>query len=235
MTAGHDGSMSKVRGSPAEALAGLADGATVMFGGFGSVGAPSFLIAALLESGVRDLTVIANDCLEWTGRPSVDQLVGAGQVRRVIASFPVGGSPARRNRTEERYVAGEVALELVPQGTFAERIRAGGAGIAGFYTPTGAGTVVAEGKETRMFNGREHVLELPLTADFALIRAYRADPAGNLVYRGSARNFNPLMAMAGAITVVEVEELVPLGALDPEAVVTPGIFVQRIVVVGRPE
>jgi 3-oxoacid CoA-transferase A subunit len=225
----------KLAESAAAAVADVHDGATVMVGGFGSVGAPSFLIAALLAKGVRDLTVIANDCLEWTGRPSLDQLVGAGQVRKIIASFPVAGSAARRNRTEERFLAGDVTIELTPQGTLAERIRAGGAGIPAFYTPTGVGTVAAAGKEVRVFNGREYLLETALTADFALIHAYRADPLGNLVYRRAARNFNPIMAMAGRITIAEVEELLTPGMLDPETVVTPGIFVQRIVVTGRPE
>jgi 3-oxoadipate CoA-transferase alpha subunit len=225
----------KLAASAAAAVADIRDGATVMAGGFGSVGAPSLLIAALLASGVRDLTVITNDCLEWTGRASIDQLVGAGQVRRLIASFPVPGSGSRPNRTEAKYVAGLIDVEITPQGTLAERIRAGGAGIAAFFTPAGAGTVAAAGKEVRSFDGRAHVLETALTADFALIHAYRADPSGNLVYRRAARNFNPVMATAARVTIAEVEEVVEVGSLDPEAVVTPGIYVHRIVAAGRPE
>lgn len=210
------------------AVADVPDGATIMFGGFGFCGIPEGLIEALGRRGVKNLTGISNNC--GLGGRGVDILVRNRQIRKMVATFP-----AQREVTpfEEQYLAGQVELELVPQGTFAERIRAGGAGIGGFYTKTGVGTPLAEGKERRVIGGEEYVLELPLRADFAFIHAYRGDPCGNLVYRGVARNFNPDMAPAAQITIAEVEELVEIGELHPGAVVTPGIYVDRIVVVGR--
>ena len=214
-----------------QAVADIPAGATIMFGGFTGVGVPSRLIEALHRLGVRGLSAIMNDCSGgWrSGQTDVSRLVAAGQVRKVVASYPVPGSPTRQSAFEELHQRGLIELELVPQGSLAERIRAGGAGIAAFYTPTGAGTLLAQGKETRTFGGREHVLEHALTADFALVRAYRADRLGNLVYRRAARNFNPAIATAGRVTIAEVDEIVEPGALDPEAIVTPGIYVDRIV------
>lgn len=215
-----------------EAVADIPDGAVIMFGGFAGVGVPSRLVEALRRRGVGGLTAIMNDCSGgWSsGQSDVSLLIAAGQVRKVIASFPVPGSPSRKSAFEELYKQGRIELELAPQGSLIERIRAGGAGIAAFYTPTGAGTAFAEGKETRDFDGREHVLERALTADFALVRAHRADRLGNLVYRRAARNFNPAVATAGRVTIAEVDQVVEPGVLDPEAIVTPGIYVHRIVV-----
>lgn len=224
--------MSKLWASCDQAVADIPAGATVMFGGFTGVGVPSELIEALHRLGVRGLTAIMNDCSGgWrSGQTDVSRLVEAGQVRKVIASYPVPGSPSRQSAFEELHKRGLIELELAPQGSLVERIRAGGAGIAAFYTPTGAGTLLAQGKETRLFAGREHVLEQALTADFALVRAYRADRLGNLVYRLAARNFNPAIATAGRVTIAEVDEIVEPGVLGPEAVVTPGIYVDRVVV-----
>lgn len=204
------------------ALTGLLhDGATVMVGGFGLCGLPEQLILALRASGVRDLTVISNNA--GVDDFGLGLLLHTRQIRKMISSY-VG-----ENREFERqYLAGELEIEFNPQGTLAERIRAGGAGIAGFFTRTGAGTRVAEGKETRVINGDTYVLETGLTADVALVKAWRGDTEGNLIYRKTARNFNPMMATAGRVTVAEVEELVEVGTLDPDHIHTPGIYVQRI-------
>jgi 3-oxoadipate CoA-transferase alpha subunit len=217
----------KVVASAADAVADIPDGATIMVGGFGPPGQPVELIHALLDSGVSDLVVINNNA--GAGGRAISALFAAHRVRRVICSFPKAiGSTV----FDELYRAGEIELELVPQGTLAERIRAGGAGIAGFYTRTAAGTELAQGKETRRFGDHDYVLELPLRADFALIKAHAADPWGNLIYRKTARNFGPVMAAAADVTIVETESLVPLGGLDPEHIVTPGIYVDRVVDAG---
>lgn len=206
------------------AVADIFDGATLMIGGFGPPGQPTHLIDALIEHGVGDLTVINNNAC--AGGDAIGRLFQLGRVRRVICSFPKAiGSTI----FDDLYLAGKIELELVPQGSLAERIRAGGAGIAGFFTRTGAGTELTEGKETREFEGRNYVLETALNADFALIKAHSADRWGNLVYRKTARNFGPIMAAAATTTIAEVDHLVPLGSLDPELVATPGIYVDRIV------
>jgi 3-oxoacid CoA-transferase subunit A len=205
-----------------DALEGIHDGATLLASGFGLVGIPQALIQGLCDRGVRDLTVISNNCgVDGWG---LGLLLRRRQIRKVIASY-VG----ENKEFERQLLAGEVEVELVPQGTLAERIRAGGAGIPAFYTPAGVGTPYAEGKETRLFQGRTYLCERGLTADFALVKAWRADGLGNLVYRRTARNFAPVMAAAGRVTVAEVEELVPAGTIDPDAVHTPGIYVQRVV------
>jgi 3-oxoacid CoA-transferase subunit A len=216
-------SASKVFADATSALAGIVrDGMTIMSGGFGLCGIPENLILALRDSGVRDLTVISNNA--GVDGQGLGLLLETRQIKKMISSY-VG-----ENREFERqYLAGELELEFNPQGTLAERIRAGGAGIYGFYTKTGAGTVVAEGKETRVVNGDTYILETGLTADIALVKAWKGDTEGNLVYRKTARNFNPMMATAGRITIAEVEELVEPGELDPDGVHTPGIFVQRII------
>jgi 3-oxoadipate CoA-transferase alpha subunit len=209
---------------PDSALADVRDGSTVLIGGFGTAGQPMELIDALRRTGARDLTVVNNNA--GNGDVGLAALLAAGQVRKVICSFP------RQSDSyifDELYRAGRIELELVPQGNLAERIRAAGAGIGAFFTPTGAGTLLGEGKEQRTIEGREYVLEYPIRADLALIKAYRADRAGNLVYRKTARNFGPIMATAAITTVVQVDDIVPTGSLDPEAVVTPGIFVDRLV------
>lgn len=206
------------------AVRGVRDGSTVLIGGFGRAGLPFALIDALRESGARELTVVNNNA--GNGTTGLAGLLAAGQVRKVICSFP------RQKDSfvfDELYRAGKVELEVVPQGNLAERIRAAGAGIGGFYTPTGFGTPLAEGKETRRIEGRDYVFELPIRGDVALIRAHAADPMGNLVYRKTGRNFGPVMAAAASLTVAQVTEVVPLGALDPEAVVTPGVYVDRVV------
>ncbi len=215
-----------VRADTAEAVAGIEDGSAIMIGGFGRAGQPVELIDALLEQGAADLTVISNNA--GNGDVGLAALIGSGRVRRIVCSFP------RQSDSyifDARYRAGEIELELVPQGNLAERIRAAGAGIGGFYTPTGVGTLIAEGKEIRTIDGREHLLEFPLRADYALISAFKADRWGNLVYRKTARNFGPVMAAAARTTIVQVDEVVELGDLDPESVVTPGIFVDRVVAV----
>ena len=220
--------MNKVLPSVEAAAALIPDGATIMVGGFGLCGIPEHLILALRDRGIRDLTVISNNA--GVDDFGLGVLLGARQVRKMIATY-VG-----ENKEFERQVLnGEIDCELVPQGTFAERIRAGGAGIGGFFTPTGYGTVVAEGKETRLIDGRHHVLELPLRADFALVKGYVGDRLGNLVYRKTARNFNPVMATAATVTIAEVERIVEPGEIDPEVVVTPGIFVRYVVHGGRYE
>ena len=216
--------INKIFASAAEALDDLPDGATVMIGGFGNAGMPSELIDALIAQGARDLTIINNNA--GNGETGLAALLKARRVRKIICSFP---RQHDSHHFDALYRAGEIILELVPQGNLAERIRAAGAGIGGFYTPTGYGTALAQGKETREINGRHYVFELPLTADFALIKALKGDRWGNLVYRKTARNFGPIMAAAARITVAQVSECVGLGDLDPEAVVTPGIYVQRLV------
>ena len=219
----------KFMASPAAALADVSDGATIMIGGFGNAGMPSALIDALIAQGARELTIVNNNA--GNGDTGLAALLKAKRVRRILCSFP---RQVDSWHFDALYKAGEIELELVPQGTLAERIRAAGAGIGGFYTPTAFGTKLAEGKETRRIGDRDYVLELPIHADFALIKAQRADRWGNLVYRKSARNFGPIMAAAAKCTVVQVSEAVELGALDPESVVTPGIFVKRIVRIAAP-
>ena len=213
--------MNKVIGSAAEAVSDIQDGATIMMGGFGLCGIPENLIAALRQKGVKDLTVMSNNA--GVDDFGIGLLLQTRQVKKMVSTY-VG-----ENRLfEELVLSGELDIELVPQGTFAERVRAGGAGIGGFYTPTGYGTLIAEGKETREIDGRMYVLESPLKADFALVKAWKGDNWGNLVYRKTARNFNPMMATAGATTIAEVEELVDRKDLDPDSIHTPGIYVQRI-------
>ncbi|MFC1943711.1 CoA transferase subunit A [Chloroflexota bacterium] len=219
--------MNKVLSSPEEAVADIADGSTVMFGGFGVSGIPTTLIRALLQKGTKNITAIINSAGGKLANLDLAVLIKNGQIKKVIASYPV--YPQSVSAFEERYLKGEIELEITPQGTFAERIRAGGAGIAGFYTPTGVGTIVEKGKEKRTFNGKEYLLELALTADFALIKAHKADRMGNLTYHIAARNFNPVMATAAKVTIAEVDEIVEAGELDPEIIITPGIFVERIV------
>ncbi|MGI3776529.1 MAG: CoA transferase subunit A [Janthinobacterium lividum] len=218
--------VNKIHESGASALAGLLrDGMLIHSGGFGLCGIPSTLITAIRESGVRNLTVVSNNAGVEDG--GLGELLQTRQIAKMISSY-VG-----ENRLfMDQYLAGELQIEFNPQGTLAERIRAGGAGIPAFYTRTGAGTAIAEGKETRSFNGHDHIMETGLRADLAVIHAWRGDPEGNLVYRMAARNFNPVMATSADITVAEIEELVPQGSLDPDAIVTPGIFVQRMIVVG---
>lgn len=216
--------MPTIAHDPDEAVAGVADGATVLIGGFGTAGQPMELIDALRRTGASDLTVVNNNA--GNGTEGLAALLAAGQVRKIICSFP------RQSDSfvfDELYRAGRIELEVVPQGNLAERIRAGGAGIGGFFTPTGVGTLLAEGKERRTIDGRDYVLEYPIRGDVALVKALRADGLGNLVYRKTARNFGPIMAAAAETSVVQVEEVVPVGQLDPEAVVTPGIYVDRVV------
>ena len=215
--------VNKVVASAREALdrAAIPDGATVMMGGFGLCGIPESLIAEIRQRGTKNLIVISNNA--GVDDFGIGLLLQTRQVRKMVSTY-VGENAL----FEKLFLSGELELEFVPQGTFSERIRAGGAGIPAFYTPTGVGTMVAEGKEVRAFDGREYLLEKGLTADFAFIKAYRGDPWGNLVYRQTARNFNPMMATAAKVVIAEVEELVPLGALDPEAIVTPSIYVDMI-------
>ena len=221
--------VNKVYPGATEALAGLLhDGMTIMSGGFGLCGIPQVLIDAIKQSGVKDLTCISNNAgIDDAG---LGVLLQTRQVRKMIASY-VG-----ENATfAKQYLAGELEIEFNPQGTLAERIRAGGAGIPAFFTRTGVGTQIAEGKKTEMFDGVEYVMERGLRADLAIVHAYRADPEGNLTYRMTARNFNPIMATAAAVTVAEVEELVAPGAIDPDTIITPGIFVQSMIVVTHPD
>jgi 3-oxoadipate CoA-transferase alpha subunit len=206
------------------AVAGIADGSTVMVGGFATSGVPLELIDALLAQGARELTIVSNHA--GNGDTGLAALIAAGRVRRIVCSYPRHKDSWVFDRL---FKAGGIELELVPQGTLAERIRAAGAGIGAFYTPAAFGTELARGKETRVIDGRAHVLEYPLPADVALVRADRGDRWGNLVYRMAGRNFGPVMATAARLTVAQVREIVPLGALDPEAIVTPGIFVARVV------
>jgi len=210
----------------AAAVAGIKSGSTVLIAGFGSVGEPVELTEALITLGVRDLTIVANNA--GTGEIGIAALIRAGIVRKVICSYPRTIDP---HVFEEAYKAGKIELELLPQGTLSERMRAAAGGIGGFYTPTAAGTKLAAGKEIKMIDGRPHVLEKPLKGDVALIRGLKADRWGNLIYRKSARNFNPVMAAAAKLTVAQVSEIVELGSLDPETIVTPGIFVDRVVVI----
>jgi len=212
----------------AAAVAGVRDGDTVMIGGFGRAGQPVELIDALIEAGASDLTIINNNA--GNGDVGLAALLAARRVRKIVCSFP------RQHDSwvfDGLYRAGEIELELVPQGNLAERIRAAGAGIGAFFTPTGVGTLLTEGKEQRTIDGRDYVLEYPLRADVALISGLRADRWGNLVYRETARNFGPIMATAATTTIVQVDEVVELGSLDPETVVTPGLFVDRVVAVGE--
>jgi len=206
------------------ALADMRDGATVMIGGFGNAGMPRELIDALIDHGAGDLTIVNNNA--GNGDTGLAALLAAGRVRKIICSFP---RQTDSHVFDTLYRAGKIELELTPQGNLAERIRAAGAGIGGFFSPTGYGTLLAAGKETRVINGRHYVLELPIHADFALIKALQGDRWGNLVYRKAARNFGPIMAMAAKCAIAQVSEVVELGELDPEVIVTPGIFVQRVV------
>ena len=216
--------INKIVASLEEAVADVQDGATVMIGGFGNAGMPSALIDALIAQGARELTIVNNNA--GNGDTGLAALLKAKRVRKIICSFP---RQSDSHVFDALYRAGEIELELTPQGNLAERIRAAGAGIGGFFTPTGFGTLLAEGKETRLINGRQYVLEAPIHADFALIKALRGDRWGNLVYRKTARNFGPIMAMAAKCAIAQVSEVVELGELDPEAIVTPGIFVKRVV------
>lgn len=218
----------KVVPSLADAVAGIADGATVMIGGFGNAGQPHELIDALIEQGASGLTVVSNNA--GNGDGGLAALLSAGRVRKIVCSFP------RQSDSwvfDGLYRDGKIDLELVPQGNLAERIRAAGAGIGAFFTPTGVGTELAEEKETREIDGRVYALEYPIAADFALISALKADRWGNLVYRQTARNFGPIMATAATTSIVQVDEVVPLGVLAPESIVTPSIYVDRVVVVGE--
>ncbi|GAA1911936.1 3-oxoacid CoA-transferase subunit A [Arthrobacter gandavensis] len=211
-----------------EAVAPIHDGATVMIGGFGKAGQPVELIEALLRQGAKDLTVVNNNA--GNGEQGLAALIGAGRVRKIICSFP---RQSDSQIFDAKFRAGEIELELVPQGNLAERIRAAGAGIGGFFTPTAYGTPLAEGKETRMIDGRGYVFETPLHADFALVKALKADRAGNLVYRKTARNFGPIMAAAAKNAIVQVRDIVEVGGINPEIVVTPGIYVNTLVQVTR--
>ena len=217
----------KTLDTAADALHDVPDGATVMIGGFGGAGMPSQLVDALIEQGARGLTIVNNNA--GNGETGLAALLKARRVKKIICSFP---RQTDSQVFDALYRAGEIELELVPQGNLAERIRAAGAGIGGFFTPTGYGTPLAEGKETRVFDGKTMVFETAIHADFALIKARAADRWGNLVYRKTARNFGPVMAMAARCTVAQVDEIVALGAFDPEVIVTPGIFVKRVVCVG---
>ena len=221
--------MKKVYPDAASALAGVVrDGQTIAVGGFGLCGIPEALIAALRDSGVQNLTAISNNAgVDGFG---LGQLLATRQIKKMIASY-VG----ENKEFERQYLAGELELEFTPQGTLAEKLRAGGAGIPAFFTKTGVGTIVAEGKEVREFDGDHYVMERSLVADVSLVKAWKADPTGNLIFRKTARNFNPNVAMAGKVTIVEVEQLVATGELDPDSVHTPGIFVHRIIVNAQPE
>ncbi len=214
--------MDKVLDSAERAVSRIVDGATIMMGGFGLCGIPECLIAALKGRGARQLTIISNNA--GVDDFGIGVLLRSGQVKKMISTY-VG----ENKEFERQFLSGELEVELVPQGTFAERIRAGGAGIGGFFTPTGYGTLAAEGRETREIDGRMFVLERPLTADFAFVKAWTGDRTGNLVYRKTARNFNPIMATAARVTIAEVERLVEPGQIDPDHVHTPGIFVQHII------
>ena len=219
--------ISKIVDGTKQAVADIKDGATVMLGGFGSSGAPFNLVQALLEQGARQLTIICNSVSQ------VAPLVENKRVVKLIASFPVWVIRSRTNPIEEQIAAREIVLEVVPQGTLAERIRAGGAGIPAFYTPTGVGTELERGKEKRVIDDKEYLLERALRADVALVKAYKGDRMGNLVYHTTARNYNPIIATAANLTIAEVEEIVDVGQLDPESIVTPGIFIDRVVKVTK--
>ena len=220
--------INKIVPSLEEAVAGITDGARIMISGFGFAGVPNDLIHAVLDLGVKDLTIISNNA--GTGTEGLAALIGSGRVTRIVCSYPRSKGS---DNFDARYAAGEIELELMPQGTLSERMRAAGAGIGGFYTPTGVGTELAEGKEVRDFDGRDYLLELPLHADVALIQGARADRWGNVSYNKSARNFGPVMAMAAKTTIVQVPEVVELGEMDPETIVTPSIFVDRVVQVAN--
>ncbi|WP_375105728.1 CoA transferase subunit A [Lysinibacillus fusiformis] len=211
----------KVWGSFEEAVADIKDGDMLAVGGFGLCGIPEKAIAALVQKGTKDLTVVSNNCGvdDW----GLGLLLANNQIKKMVASY-VGENKI----FEQQFLSGELEVELTPQGTLAERLRAGGAGIPGFYTATGVGTPIAEGKEVKVFDGKDYILEKGITADFALVKAWKADKLGNLVYRKTSRNFNPLAAMAGKITIAEVEEIVEVGELDPDHIHTPGVFVQRV-------
>jgi 3-oxoacid CoA-transferase subunit A len=213
--------ISKVINGVEEACKGVGDSMTLMLGGFGLCGIPENCIKELVRLGVKDVTCISNNA--GVDDFGLGQLLKGNQIRKMVSSY-VG----ENDEFERQMLSGELEVDLIPQGSLAERCRAGGAGIPAFYTPAGYGTEVAEGKEVREFNGKPHILESALTADYAFVKAWKGDSAGNLIYKATARNFNPMMAMAGKITVAEVEELVPLGSLDPNEIHTPGIFVQRI-------
>jgi len=219
--------MTKICATTAEAVAGIPDGSTVLVSGFGMAGMPVQLIDALIDSGSSDLTVVSNNA--GNGETGLAALLAAGRVRKVICSFP---RQVDSWVFDGLYRAGQIELEVVPQGTLAERLRAAGAGIPAFYSPTGAGTMLAEGKEEREFNGRPHVLEYALPGDFALIGAYVADRMGNVIYRKTARNFGPVMATAARTSIVQVDHIVETGELDPENIVSPSIFIDRVVAVG---
>ncbi len=225
--------MNKVYPSIDEAVADVFDGASIAFGGFFTAGSPVYLTQALARQGAKNLTIITQSL--GIGNWEIDLLVNNHQVKKAICNYPFFRSASRLSPFEKQLKAGEVECEVYPMGTFMEKLRTGGAGIAGFYTPTGVGTVVAEGKEYRVFNGREYLLELALKPDYAFVHAYKGDPHGNLVYRKTSRNYNPEMAMAAKITIAEVENLVEPGEIDPDYVHTPGIFVQRVVKVDRPQ
>ena len=220
--------MTLVADSAAEAVAGIHDGATVLIGGFGMAGLPIALIDALIEHGATDLEVVSNNA--GNGETGLAALLAAGRVRRIVCSFPRQGDSYV---FDDLYRTGKIELEVVPQGNLAERLRAAGAGIGAFFCPTGVGTPLADGKETRTINGRDYVLEMPIKGDVALIGAHMGDRLGNLVYRKTARNFGPVMATAATLTIAQVRRVVEVGALDPEAVVTPGIYVDRIVMIDQ--
>ena len=217
--------MNKVYDSASAAIFDMSDGITLMSGGFGLCGNPEDLIRALNDKGCVDMTVVSNNC--GVDDKGLGILLADKQIKKMISSY-VG----ENKNFAQQFLSGELEVDLVPQGTLAERIRAGGAGIPAFYTPTGVGTLVADGKEERTFNGKKYILEEALTADFAFVKAWKGDTHGNLIFRSTARNFNPMMATAGTITIAEVEELVPAGELDPNEIHTPGIFVQRVVKAG---
>ncbi|MFD2182258.1 3-oxoacid CoA-transferase subunit A [Rhodoplanes azumiensis] len=218
--------MNKIRPSLQDALADIPDGASIMIGGFGDAGVPFEMIDALVEQGAKGLTIISNNA--GTGEEGIAKLIKLDRVKKIVCSFP---RQADSKAFDERYLKGELILDLVPQGNLAERIRAAGAGIGAFFTPTAYGTLLADGKETREIDGRHYVLEYPIRADYAFIKAHKGDALGNLVYRKTARNFGPVMATAAACTIAQVSEVVGVGDLDPEHVVTPGIFVKRVVAV----
>ncbi len=236
----------KIFKTPDEAIADISDGATIMVGGFGhAIDRPQTLIKALANRGVKNLTLISNSAGvagklgigSLGGKPFIDEeiLIEKGQVRKVICSVPASLVMSRPNAFERLYREGKIELEYAPQGTLAERIRAGGAGLGGFYTPTGVGTLIEKGKEKRTIDGKEMILEFALRADYALIRAFKADTMGNLIYKGIMRSFNAVMPLAVKVAIVEVEEIVDTGELDPEVIITPGIFIDRIVKIPKEE
>jgi 3-oxoadipate CoA-transferase alpha subunit len=217
----------KISSSVTEALQDIADGSTILISGFGGAGLPIFLLDALLEQGAKELTLVSNNA--GNQGVGIAKLIAAGRVKKMVCSFP---RQPESGAFDELYRAGKIELELVPQGTLAERIRAGGAGIGGFYTPTGFGTELAEGKDTRVIDGINYIFEKAIKADYALIKADKGDRWGNLTYRGTGRNFGPIMATAARCSIAQVKEIVELGSLDPEVIVTPGIFVKRVVLAG---